>query len=211
MATEWAWSVGSGSSGKIRACLRATRPYITPSTKLMTLFSWRRIGRGIRENSSSPTWPSLSDPKVRTKVVHHFLNVYGTDTAQRIRLHILVQQFIRIQFRAVRWQAENSDLRRMLYQPSIHQPGLVYRVTIHNQKHFPPGLPRQSQETTKKIQKHPRRETLTKTHEGQPPPIGDGRDHVAAKALTGAHHHRRLPATSVGSSRLMVRTETHLV
>jgi para-nitrobenzyl esterase len=30
--------------------------YITPSTKLMTLFRWRRIGRGVRENSSSPTW-----------------------------------------------------------------------------------------------------------------------------------------------------------
>ena len=29
---------------------------ITPSTKLMTLFSWQRIGRGVHENSSSPTW-----------------------------------------------------------------------------------------------------------------------------------------------------------
>jgi LPS-assembly protein len=29
---------------------------ITPSTKLMTLFNWRRIGRGVRENSFSPTW-----------------------------------------------------------------------------------------------------------------------------------------------------------
>ena len=29
---------------------------ITPSTKLMTLFRWRRIGRGVRESSSSPTW-----------------------------------------------------------------------------------------------------------------------------------------------------------
>jgi hypothetical protein len=99
----------------------------------------------------------------------------------------------------------------MLCQPSVHQPGLVYGVTIHNQKHFSPGLPHQSQETAEKIPKHPRRETLTKNHEGQPPPIGDGRDHVAAKALTGAHHHRRLPATFPGSSRLMVRTQPHLV
>jgi hypothetical protein len=29
---------------------------ITPSTKLMTLFNWRRIGRGVRKNSSSPPW-----------------------------------------------------------------------------------------------------------------------------------------------------------
>ena len=30
--------------------------HTTPSTKLMTLFKWRRIGRGVRENSSSPPW-----------------------------------------------------------------------------------------------------------------------------------------------------------
>src|SRR5712691_7137805 len=99
----------------------------------------------------------------------------------------------------------------MLCQPSTNRPGLVDRVTIHNQKHFPPGLPRRSQETAQKIQKHPRREPLTKNHEGQPPPIGDGRDHVAAKALTRTKYYRRLPATSVGSSRLMVRTEPHLI
>jgi hypothetical protein len=29
---------------------------ITPSSKLMTLFNWRRIGRAVRENSSAPTW-----------------------------------------------------------------------------------------------------------------------------------------------------------
>jgi hypothetical protein len=32
------------------------RDVITPSTKLMTLFSWRRIGRGVRESNSSPSW-----------------------------------------------------------------------------------------------------------------------------------------------------------
>jgi NO-binding membrane sensor protein with MHYT domain len=31
---------------------------ITPSTKLMTLFNWRRIGRGVRKSSSSPPWAS---------------------------------------------------------------------------------------------------------------------------------------------------------
>jgi hypothetical protein len=31
---------------------------ITPSTKLVTLFNWRRIGRGVRKSSSSPPWAS---------------------------------------------------------------------------------------------------------------------------------------------------------
>jgi hypothetical protein len=30
--------------------------YITPSTKLVTLFNWRHIGRGVHKNSSSPPW-----------------------------------------------------------------------------------------------------------------------------------------------------------
>src|ERR1017187_10412615 len=36
----------------IRHCITRVT---TPSTKLMTLFKWRRIGRDVRENSSSPT------------------------------------------------------------------------------------------------------------------------------------------------------------
>jgi hypothetical protein len=35
-----------------------SKPIITPSTKLVTLFNWRRIGRGVRKNSSSPPWAS---------------------------------------------------------------------------------------------------------------------------------------------------------
>jgi hypothetical protein len=31
---------------------------ITPSTKLVTLFNWRHIGRGVQKNSSSPPWAS---------------------------------------------------------------------------------------------------------------------------------------------------------
>ena len=92
-----------------------------------------------------------------------------------------------------------------------HRSRLVNRVAIHNQKHLLPGLPRQAQETTKKIQKHPRRETLTENLEGQRPPVGDGRNHVATKSLTGTKYHWRLSASSVGSSRLMVRTKPHLV
>jgi hypothetical protein len=34
----------------------APDPLITPSTKLMTLFRWQHIGRGVHENSSLPTW-----------------------------------------------------------------------------------------------------------------------------------------------------------
>jgi hypothetical protein len=33
-------------------------PLITPSTKWMTLFSWRRIGHGVHESSSAPVWAS---------------------------------------------------------------------------------------------------------------------------------------------------------
>ena len=110
--------------------------------------------------------PGLCDPQVRAKVAHHFLDVHGTDTAECVGLHVLVQQFIGIQFRTVRRQAENPDLLRVLGQPAAHRSRLVYRVAIHDQKYFPSGLPRQAQETAEEIQKHPRRETLTENHEG---------------------------------------------
>jgi hypothetical protein len=32
-----------------------SREIITPSTKWVTCFSWRRIGHGVRERSSAPT------------------------------------------------------------------------------------------------------------------------------------------------------------
>ena len=33
-------------------------PLITPSTKLMTLFTWQHIGHGVRKNSFSRPWAS---------------------------------------------------------------------------------------------------------------------------------------------------------
>src|SRR5258705_12032474 len=38
---------------------------ITPSTKLVTVFNWRHIGRGVHKNSSSPPWvsPARSEGK----------------------------------------------------------------------------------------------------------------------------------------------------
>ena len=153
----------------------------------------------------------LRDSKIRADVAHHLPHVHRTDTAQSIGLHILVQQFIRIQFRTVGRQPENSNLPGMLRQPSIHRPRFVHRVAISNQKHSSPRFPRQSQEAAKKIQKHPRGEALTENHERQPAPISDRGDHVAPETLTSPQHNRRLPATSVGSPSLMVGTQSHLV
>jgi hypothetical protein len=88
------------------------------------------------------------------------MDIYGAHTAERVRFHILVQQFIGIQFWTVGRQKENLDLLTVLGQPTTHQTRLVYRVPIHNEKYLSPGLARQAQETAKKIQEHPCRETL---------------------------------------------------
>jgi hypothetical protein len=135
--------------------------------------------------------PSLRDSKIRANVAHHLLHVHWADTTQCVRLNVLVQQFIRIQFRTVRRQPENPNLCSMLSQPSTHGPRFVYWVAVRNQKHLPPRLPRQSQEATQEIQEHPRGEALTENHEGQPTPIGDRGDHVASETLAGARRQRR--------------------
>jgi hypothetical protein len=64
---------------------------------------------------------------------------------------------------------ENPDLHAVLRQLMTQRSRLVYRVAIHDQKHLPPAPPHQAQSTAEEIQKHPRRETLTQNHEGQPP------------------------------------------
>ena len=46
----------AGVGGAILAAAVFGRAIITPSTKLVTLFNWRRIGRGVRKSSSSPPW-----------------------------------------------------------------------------------------------------------------------------------------------------------
>src|SRR3984885_7895 len=155
--------------------------------------------------------PSLSDPQVGAHVTHHLVDIRRTDAAECVCLYILVQQLIRIQFRTVRRQAENSDLCSAPGEPAAHRSRLVHWVAIDNEKYFPPALSRQAQQAAEKIQEHPCREALPKNHEGQPPAIGNGRDHVAAKTLPRAEHHRGLPAASVTASGLMVRTQPHLI
>src|SRR5258707_13523558 len=111
------------------------------------------------------------------------MDVHGTNTTQGVRLHVLVQQFIRVQLRAVGGQKENSDLCSMLIQPALYRSSFMDGVTVGNQKYFSLGLSRQPQQTTKKIQKQSCRETLTKNHEVQPPSIGNGGIHMTRKAM----------------------------
>lgn len=77
----------------------------------------------------------------------------------------------RIQIRSVRRPVENPDLLAVATSvPGDHQ----------GSEPLPPGLARQAQLTPEKIQKHPRRETLTENQETSAP-IGDRRDHVVAE------------------------------
>jgi hypothetical protein len=118
----------------------------------MTLFNWRRIGRGVRESSSSPP--------CRHQTSSHPGSAVRRDSVPGCKA-----------------AGENPDLFMVLCQPPRHRSRLVNRVVIHNQKHLLPGLPRQAQETTKKIQKHPCGETL-KIMKANRPRVGDGRNHV---------------------------------
>ena len=54
--------------------------------------------------------PRLGDPEVRANVVHHFMDIYGAHTAERVRFHILVQQFIGIQFWTVGRLLNQADI-----------------------------------------------------------------------------------------------------
>src|SRR2546422_285085 len=132
---------------------------------------------------------ALGNAQIGADVAHQLLLVDGADAAERVGFHVLVQQFIGIQFRAVGRKPEELDARRVLCQPATHRRRLVHGVAIQNQKHFPGD---QTQQATQKIQKDRRGEALVKNHEGQSTAIGDCRDQVAAEALTGARHHGKV-------------------
>src|SRR5271167_1767065 len=99
----------------------------------------------------------------------------------------------------------------MLLQPTSDRSRLVYGVTIGNQVHLLFCLLAGADQATKEFQKYWRGEALAKNHKSQATAIGDGRDHVAAKPLTGTEHDRGLTTPSIGSPSLMIRTQPHLV
>ena len=150
----------------------------------------------------------LRAAQVTPNIRHQIGLVNGSPPPYRIGLYILVQQLVGIQLRAVRWKKIHLQILFLLFEPARRFARLVHRVLVYNQNHLSADL---APQTLQKPEEHPRGEPLLEYHEIKPSPVGDGRDHITAKAPACARNHRRLTPPTPGAPGLVVGSQTHLV
>lgn len=155
-----------------------------------------------------PFRTSLGAPKVAPNIFQQLHFVPGAFSAHRIGLHILIEQFIRVQLGAITGQEKKTHPQSMLFHPSLRRGGQMNRMPIHNQKNFSFGMANQSAE---KSCKNGGGEPLFKDHERQLTPIRDCRNHITPKSLPCPQNDWGLPASSPRSSCLMIRPHPHFV
>lgn len=150
----------------------------------------------------------LSASQIRSNLLYHFRSVFGPLSTDGIGLDILVEAFVRIQLRTIAWQVEHPDTFRMGLKPTFDLSRTMHRMTIDDQKHLLGVLLNQP---TQKMDHHRCRESLGKYHKCQSTPVGNGRDHVAAKTLTGAWNHRCVSFETITASGLVIQSHSHFI
>src|SRR3989337_1886602 len=114
---------------------------------------------------------ALSRPQIGPDAADQFGLVDRTAAADGVGLDVLIQEFVRIQLRAVARKEEHPNLRRTAREPAGYRSGPVDRMTIHDEKNPTLHLAHQASE---EAQKHVHRESFPEHHERQAPPVGPG-------------------------------------
>ena len=96
----------------------------------------------------------------------------------------------------------------MPMNPAFDLSGTMNRMTIYNQKNLLLVL---FDQPSKKGNHHCSGESLREDHKGQATSVGNRRDHIAAKSLTGSWNNGRVSFEAITASGLMVRTQSHFV
>jgi hypothetical protein len=154
------------------------------------------------------SWSFLTTSQMRTNVRNHFLPVFWSLPSQGIRFHVLVQQFIRIKFRAISRQVKKPDFIFMVFHPTFYSTAAMNRMTVNDQEHLTFDLPG---ETRKKLNEYSGLKLFHIYHEKQFSAISDCRDHVTSESLARPSNHRRLPPQTIAGSRCMIGTKPHFV
>ena len=128
--------------------------------------------------------------------------------AQCVGLDVLIEQLVGVQLGTVARQADQSKTMRVVGHEASGNGPPVYWMTIDDQIELALGLPQQA---LHELDEHRVMKLALEDHERQGPAIGDRRDHVATKALSGRAHHRRLADRGIAGSCHMVAAQAHLV
>ena len=150
----------------------------------------------------------LSAAKKASDSAHHLVLAMRAFSAHGIRFYILIQHLVRIQFRTVAGKEKQMKPTFLFCHPVFRCSRSMDRMAIHDQKQFPLDLPCQ---TTEKCREDNRRKSFPINHEIQLAPVGDCRDHVAAKPLSRTRNHGSLSLPAIRGTGLMIGTHPHLV
>jgi len=152
--------------------------------------------------------PSLTAPQVAPDIFDQLGFVLCSASADGVALDVLIQKFVRIQFRAVARQEKQSDGLLSFFDPIKNSSGSMYRVPVNDQEYRGFIL---SDQTAHEIDKHLGVETSFESHKVQISQVGDRRNHVAAKALARNLDDWRLPFDSPRAAHGVVAAQPHFI
>ena len=127
---------------------------------------------------------ALAASKVASEALYHLRLIPRAASANRIGLHILVEQLIRIQFGTVAWQEEYPYSVGVLVQPALQLCRPMDRVAVDNEVHSSLNL---AQKPPEELQKYLSAKPLLEHHEMQTPSNAEiilHRKHFPVPAIT---------------------------
>ena len=126
---------------------------------------------------------ALNSADVASDDAAHVPAVDGSLAADGVGLHVLVEELVRVQLRALGREKERLGLRRVSFEPALRPRGLVDRVPVDDDEDLSSCV---SYQASEELPEYGRVELLIEEHEDELLPVRDRRDHVAPKALARA-------------------------
>ena len=151
---------------------------------------------------------SLGDAKVGANVSDEFVLVDGSGSADGVGFDILVEILVWIEFGAVAWKKIDSYSRGVFFEPARRGRRNVHRMRVDDEENLALML---TKKATEELQENRGCKPFLENHEEKFAAIGDGREHIAAKTLSGPGNHRRFPPRAERAPGSMVGTHPHFV
>ena len=118
------------------------------------MLSLEKVGNGV--------WFTLATAEVAPDLAHQFCLVTGALTTQGIAFDILIEQFIRVELRAIAGKEDQTNPRLIFLDPVLHTAGAMHGVTVNNE--IDPAITL-AEQAPEKLQEHLGSEALLEHHE----------------------------------------------
>lgn len=152
--------------------------------------------------------PSLAAPQVTPDIFDQLGLVLCPAPADGVTLDVLIQKFVRIQFRAVPRQKKQANRILSFFDPIKNSSGAMYWVPINNQEYWTFIL---SDQSAHEINEHFGVEASLENHKIQISKVCNRRNHVAAKTLARNLDDRSIAFDSPSAAHGVIATQSHFI